>query len=52
MDGALNYRFSISQFNVNMEGGARNMLDIKNLQAVYDYPEPGRIIFVAVGLEL
>ena len=52
MDGAMIYRFSVGQFNVNMEGGARNMLDIKDLQSVYDYPEPGRIIFVAVGLEL
>ena len=52
MDGALNYSFSVGQFNVNMEGGARNMLDTKDLQSVYDYPEPGRTIFMAVGLEL
>jgi outer membrane cobalamin receptor len=52
MDGAIIYRFSVGQFNVNMEGGARNMLDIKDLQSVYDYPEPGRTIFMAVGLEL
>ncbi|HIB03934.1 MAG TPA: hypothetical protein EYO21_08970 [Candidatus Marinimicrobia bacterium] len=52
MDGALNYSFSVSQFNVNLEGGVRNMLDTKDLQSVYDYPEPGRTIFMAVGLEL
>ena len=52
MDGAMIYRFSVGQFKVNMEGGARNMLDIKDLQSVYDYPEPGRTIFLAVGLEL
>ena len=52
MDGALNYRFSVGQFNVNLEGGARNILDIKDLQSVYDYPEPGRTMFFTVGLEL
>ena len=52
IDGAIIYSFSVGQFNVNMEGGARNMLDIKDLQSVYDYPEPGRTIFMAVGLEL
>ena len=52
MDGAMIYRFSVGQFNINMEGGVRNMLDIKDLQSVYDYPEPGRTIFMAVGLEL
>ena len=52
MDGAINYHFSLGQFNVNLEGGGRNILDIKDLQSVYDYPEPGRTIFIAVGMEL
>ena len=52
VDGALIYRFSVGQFNVNLEGGARNILDIKDLQSVYNYPESGRTIFMAVGIEL
>lgn len=35
-----------------MEIGSRNLQDRKNLQSVYDYPEPGRIVYSRLSLEL
>ena len=32
--------------DINFDVGARNVLDKKNIQSVYDYSEPGRSIFV------
>lgn len=49
MDASLRYELSLRRFKLTLEGGARNVLDDQDLQSVYDYPEPGRTLFMAIG---
>lgn len=35
-----------------LEAGYRNLQDRKNLQSVYDYPEPGRAVYSRLSIEL
>ncbi len=50
LDLSLSFNLPLSDFMIIIEGGARNLLDNRELQSVYDYPEPGRTIFVTVGV--
>ncbi|MEE2877312.1 MAG: TonB-dependent receptor plug domain-containing protein [Candidatus Neomarinimicrobiota bacterium] len=50
LDASVSLNLPQNGFDVAVEGGARNLLDDRELQSVYDYPEPGRIIFVTMGV--
>ncbi len=50
LDASLSFDLPHRGFMIIVEGGARNLLDNRELQSVYDYPEPGRTIFVTVGV--
>ena len=50
LDASVSVDLPLRGFAVAIEGGARNVLDDRELQSVYDYPEPGRTIFVTVGI--
>jgi outer membrane cobalamin receptor len=50
LDASLSFDLPLRGFVIIVEGGARNLLDNSKLQSVYDYPEPGRTIFVTVGI--
>ncbi len=52
LDLSLRYSSLINNYTVTVETGARNILDNKNLQSVYNYPEPGRTIFVILSIFL
>ena len=46
VDFSLTINFIILSKSLNLDVGARNVLDKKNIQSIYDYSEPGRSIFV------
>ena len=46
MDFSISLNLNILSKTVNLDIGARNLLDKKNIQSVYDYSEPGRSIFI------
>ena len=46
VDFSISVNLNILSKTVNLDIGARNLLDKKNIQSVYDYSEPGRSIFI------
>ena len=46
VDFSISVNLIILSKDINFDVGARNVLDKKNIQSVYDYSEPGRSIFV------
>ena len=46
VDFSISVNLIILSKDINFDIGARNILDKKNIQSVYDYSEPGRSIFI------
>lgn len=46
VDFSVSLNLNILSKTVNLDIGARNLLDKKNIQSVYDYSEPGRSLFM------
>lgn len=51
LDSSLRHGFKLSGVKFTIEAGARNILDHMDLQSIYDYPEPGRTLFMILAVE-
>ena len=52
LDCSISINFNLFSRQINLDGGARNVLDKKNIQSVYDYSEPGRSYFLSILFNL
>jgi len=52
LDFSISINFNLFSRQINLDGGARNLLNKKNIQSVYDYSEPGRSYFLSVLFNL
>ena len=52
LDLSINHSSKLNGYIMTFEAGARNLLNNKDLQSIYNYPEPGRTLFLVLSIGL
>ena len=52
LDLSINHSSKLNGYIMTFEAGARNLLNNKELQSIYNYPEPGRTLFLVLSIGL
>ena len=52
LDLYISHSQKLNDYTMTFEAGARNRLNNKDLQSIYNYPEPGRTLFLFLSIGL